>query len=93
MKKFITAMLASIFISMSILAFATNYDAITANFKIIINGNEWTSDEPIVTINGNTYLPVKSLEDALGVTIVWNEEKSQVEIETAVEAYANKRET
>jgi len=57
-----------------------NYQAITASFPVYVNGSEFKTDKPIVTIDGNTYLPLAALSDSLGVQVSWNAELSRVEI-------------
>ena len=83
MKKRLQGLMAGILIGSLLtggLVFAGNYEAITASFPILVNGVEWTTDKPIVTIDGSTYLPLRALGNALGVKVEWNSELSRVEI-------------
>ena len=75
---------AALFSGITVLA--ANYQALTANFPIYIDGEEWETDSPVVTIDGHTYLPLKSLGDALGVKVSWNDELYRVEIEKKPDA-------
>ena len=59
---------------------AVTYEAITASFPILINGEAWESDKPAVVIDGSTYLPLKAIGDVLDVKVKWNSELRQVEI-------------
>lgn len=65
----------------STISFATvTYEAITASFPILINGEVWESDKPTVVIDGSTYLPLKAIGDVLDVKVKWNSDLRQVEI-------------
>ena len=69
---------------------AVTYDAITASFPILINGEVWESDKPTVVIDGSTYLPLKAIGDVLDVKVKWNSELRQVEIGEAQPSETNK---
>ena len=65
---------------MASVSFAANYTAIQAGFKIFVNGAEFNPSNPAVVIEGRTYLPLRSMGDALGVKVNWNDLWKQVEI-------------
>ena len=67
-------------IMLTCVALAANWNVELANFPILLNGIEWKTDKPIVTIDGSTYLPLRALGDALGVKVEWNNEMQRVEI-------------
>jgi len=69
---------------------AVTYDAITASFPILINGEVWQSDKPAVVIDGSTYLPLKAIGDVLDVKVKWNSELRQVEIGEEQPSVTNK---
>ena len=80
-KNFITGFISGAILFGSIIAFAnTNYQATTATFPIIVNGQKWIMDKPVVVIDGNTYLPLKALGEVLDVNVIWNSSANQVEI-------------
>ncbi len=58
-----------------------NWKAEKANFDLKVNDKEIVSNNPIVTINGKTYIPLKEFEEYLGIKVEWSEE-SGVEIIT-----------
>ncbi len=58
-----------------------NWKAEKANFDLKVNDKEIVSSNPIVTINGKTYIPLKEFEEYLGIKVEWNEE-GRVEIIT-----------
>ncbi len=60
---------------------ADNWKAEKANFDLKVNDKEIVSSNPIVTINGKTYIPLKEFEEYLGIKVEWSEE-SGVEIIT-----------
>lgn len=79
MKKFVSGVIAGIITAGSI-GFAAQYIADTATFKVMVNGKEFSSDKPIVAIEGSTYLPLKAIGEVLGVPVQWNQELMQVEV-------------
>ena len=80
MKRFISGFLAGAMLFGAIGAVAVTYVAETAQFKIFVNGNEFTSDPAPVVIEGRTFLPLRAMGEALGVPVYWNEELRQVEV-------------
>lgn len=83
MKKTIFGIIIGLVIGTFGMVFAqeiATYVVETANFPILVNGKEFKTDKPIVTIDGSTYLPLRAIGEALGVKINWNEEKFQAEI-------------
>ena len=52
--------------------FSTEYAAMVTNLSVSIDGNELSILNPILTINGNTYLPIKELEEELRLRIKTN---------------------
>lgn len=82
MKKAIVGFLTGALIFGSIGVFAGNYVANTVDFKVMVNGKEFTSDPPPLEVEGRTYLPLRAIGDALGVPVEWNEELRQAEVGT-----------
>lgn len=66
--------------------FATNYKAIKPTFTVLVNGERFYSEPPVVVVDGSTYLPLRALGDCLGVYVEWNAELRQVEVSTTKEA-------
>lgn len=79
MKKYLSGILTGVILTGTV-AFASQYVADVATFKVMVNGNEFKSDKPVVAIEGSTYLPLKAIGEVLGVPVQWNEELRQVEI-------------
>lgn len=81
MKRFICGFVigAMLFSVISGFAVAT-YIANPLSYKVLVNGEEFTSDPPPVEIEGRTYLPLRAMGDALGVPVNWNEELWQAEV-------------
>lgn len=61
-------------------AFAISYVANPADFMILINGKEFTSDPPALEVNGSTYLPLRAMGEALDVPVKWNDQYNRVEV-------------
>lgn len=59
---------------------AVSYVANSADFKVMVNGKEFISDPPALVVEGKTYLPLRSMGEALGVPVNWNEELRQAEV-------------
>lgn len=81
MKKFISGFVvgALLFSMLGVFAAAT-YVAKPVDFKVLVNGKEFTSDPPPLEVDGRTYLPLRAMGDALGVPVKWNEELRQAEV-------------
>ncbi len=60
---------------------ADSWKAEKANFDLRVDNEEIVSGNPIVTINGKTYIPLKEFEEYLGIEVEWNED-GRVEIVT-----------
>ena len=93
MKRETTKMLASGILGAILsgsVALAAVYTAEPASFKVLVNGQEFTSDPPAMVINGSTYLPLRAMGGALGVPVEWNSELNQAEVgNSAPKADAN----
>jgi len=59
-------------------AFATGYQAVIPTFDVFVNQDVFYSYPPTVVVEGRTYLPLRALGEALGVSVSWNTEKRQV---------------
>ncbi len=88
MKKLLKAIICCalvIVLGTSSLAFAATYKAIVPTFDVLVGGERFYSEPPVVVIDGTTYLPLRALGDALGVYVEWNQELGQVEVSTTKE--------
>ena len=83
LKKTIASFITGALIFGSIGVFAGSYVANPVDFKVMVNGKEFTSDPPPLEVDGRTYLPLRAIGDALGVPVGWNEELRQAEVGTA----------
>lgn len=83
MKKFIMGLLIGGIIAGTITGLAAQYAATEATFKILVNGEEFTSNPPALVVEGSTYLPLRAMGDALGVPVNWNAELGQAEVGVA----------
>nr|DAF01570.1 MAG TPA: copper amine oxidase [Caudoviricetes sp.] len=79
MKKFVSGVLIGVVLS-STFAFAAQYVAKSANFKVLVNGEEFTSDPPALVVEGRTYLPLRAIGEALSIPVNWNEDLKQAEV-------------
>lgn len=89
-KKIVLSMLSGVLIGTlftNIAGATRDYLAKNASFPVIVNGKTLTTDKPIVTIDGSTYLPLRAMGSALGVSVVWNESLKRVEVGTAPTAH------
>ncbi len=80
MKKFISGFVIGAIMFSIIGVFAASYVANPADFKVLVNGEEFVSDPPALVVEGRTYLPLRAIGDALGVPVNWNEELRQAEV-------------
>lgn len=89
MKKTLKTLICTILVMIlltSSLAYATSYSAVVPTFDVLINGERFYSDPPVIVIEGRTYLPLRAMGDALGVNVEWNNELGQVEVSTTKKA-------
>jgi hypothetical protein len=71
----------------STISFAnSNFNAIKASFPILIDGQIWQNEKPAVVIDGNTYLPLKAIGNALSVNVDWNSKNNSVEINNPIKS-------
>lgn len=81
MKKFISGFIIGAMLFSMLGVYATiTYVAKPLDYKVVVNGEDFTSDPPPVEIEGRTYLPLRAVGDALGVPVNWNEELRQAEV-------------
>lgn len=80
-KTLICLMLVAM-MSMGMTVSATNYTAVEPTFDVLVNGERFYSEPPVIVIDGSTYLPLRAMGDALGVYVEWNSEIGQVEVST-----------
>ena len=80
MKKFFKLFLIMLLLFNLTPAIAETLNVTTASYSIVVDGEKWNPNNPILSINGKTYLPLTEIADLLDVDISWNEKKRQVEI-------------
>jgi S1-C subfamily serine protease len=79
MKRF-SKILAVLLILSVIPVSAATYQLVTASYPINVNGQK-IAVTPL-NLNGTTYLPLRSISEAVGVPIAWDNTKKSVEINT-----------
>ena len=84
LKIVICSVLAAI-LPMSSMVFAASYKAVVPTFDVLVGGERFYSELPVIVIDGRTYLPLRALGDLLGVYVEWNDKTSQVEVSTTKE--------
>ncbi|MFV9567180.1 stalk domain-containing protein [Thermoanaerobacter mathranii] len=57
------------------------YTAYKNPFPIIVNGQEYISDLPILNFQGRTYVPLKIVGDMLGASVKFDEQTNKILIE------------
>lgn len=80
MKKILKLILPLFLLFNTVPVIAQTLDISTASYAIVVNGKKWQPDNPIIAINGKTYIPLTEIADILDVDVSWNEKKRQVEI-------------
>lgn len=58
------------------------YAAKIADFPIYVDNEQIITSNPIVTISDKTYIPIKELEEQLGIKVEWSEDEKAVKIIT-----------
>ena len=86
MKKIVLGFILGMITCISFQAIATTtniFKAEKASFDILVNGEKLTnSDKPTVVIDGSTYLPLRTMGNALNVPVEWNADLKRVEVGT-----------
>jgi hypothetical protein len=59
-------------------------EAIFADFNFVINGKSVTLDQTSVVINGDSYLPVRSISNALGYDVTYKSDSRTIELSQPV---------
>ena len=83
MKKVILGFITGVITALTFTAFATSTELFTAQratFDIYVKGEKFISENPPVVIEGRTYLPLRDIGEALGVSVEWNDTERRVEI-------------
>jgi serine protease Do len=73
-------LIAVILIAFTGITYGATYTLVSANYPINVNGSK-LSVQPL-NYNGTTYLPLRSISEAVGVPIAWDNTKKSVEINT-----------
>ncbi len=61
----------------------SSYNCASADYPVLVNGQAMTfTDVPPMNYNGRTMLPLRSISEAVGVPINWNNATKSVEINT-----------
>lgn len=83
MKKVILGFITGVITALTFTVFAASTEIFTAQqatFDIYVKGEKFISENPPVVIGGRTYLPLRDIGEALGVSVEWNGTERKVEI-------------
>jgi hypothetical protein len=83
MKGLIIGVIIGAVLMLPISSFAsslTQYILVKAQYPIMVDGNMYEGDLPILNYEGSTYVPLRTLSELLNVNIFWNETLRRVEI-------------
>lgn len=62
-----------------------DFVAMQQDYTIILNGVEWKPEQPVVTINNHTYLPLREMGEALNADIVWSQQQQCIYVDAPME--------
>lgn len=81
MKKILLGVIIGVIGSLSFQSFASSaINALRATFDVYVAGEKLSTDRPILSVDGSTYLPLRDIGTALGTEVRWNENQRRVEI-------------
>ena len=79
MKKKITIIICIYFLVSGVVTFAMQtLQAEEVNFKIFIEDSKQEFKNPIITVDNNTYVPLRELSELLGMQVKWDEKSSSI---------------
>lgn len=79
MKKKL-GMIVLTLILVSTTVFASGFEDYISAVKLLLNGQEL--DQAVVVYNGTSYLPVRAISEALGLTVGWDGETETISLES-----------
>lgn len=83
MKKVIVSLLIGCIISFSI-AYAEDIIKVQkAPFTILVNGNQFKTNKPILTVGDTAYVPLRDFSDCFKANVSWNSEGKRIEVVNA----------
>lgn len=85
MKKIIVLTLLVLMFAVPVNASQMVFKLTQANYPIYVNNQELKSDLPILSYNGNTYIPLRKVSDATGNNINWDDVSKSVYISKNVD--------
>lgn len=68
-KGFILGIIVTLILTSIVLASDALQDVFTSSFPVTVNGQEYTSELPILNYQGRTYLPLREFGNATGVNV------------------------
>lgn len=83
MKKFISGIVAGIVLTTSISVFASSIRTISASYsvnKLVVNGVDTGKGNTAFISQGTTYVPLRTISDALGQDIRWDSSSKTIYI-------------
>lgn len=92
MKKFISGLLIGGIITTSVTAFASNVINLQATYsvkRLVVNGVDTGKGNAAFVSNGTTYVPLRTVSDALGHDISWDSNTKTIYINTGNENTGN----
>lgn len=79
MKKRLIGIMLSIIMAMSAFCPVISY---ASNIRVTLNGNEIYFDQPPIISNGRTLVPVRAIFEAMGCTVIWDNQSQVIDIAT-----------
>jgi hypothetical protein len=78
---------AILFSSVPISAAIEEFICYRADYKVLINGEEYISEDlPVLNYKGNTYAPFRSILEKAGLEVAWNADLGQAEVSSPTSA-------
>jgi len=74
----ITVLVTAVFAS-----YVVQLTAYVAQFRILVDGEERSFENPIVMINDRTYVPLREVSEVLGMNVEWDEENQKIIINSS----------
>jgi hypothetical protein len=90
---FIVVISLTVLVTIASASNAESLSAYVAQFSVVVNGEERDFENPIVTINDRTYIPLREVGELFGMDVEWDGENQKIIINNSQNFSSHSNET